>query len=113
MAYGRSGVDCTFSFNLYHQVRKMTEKVMNRTSLIIWLILVSLTLFSFLLGWWSSVNETIVMILLLVSLIKGQLIIDYFMGLHHVQLKWRLIPTLWLVLIILLIGLSYFLPINT
>jgi len=41
--------------------------------------------------------------------LKGQLVIDYFMGMKNVSLKYRLIPTIWLVVIISTIAFSYYL----
>lgn len=78
----------------------------------VWIILVALTLFAFLLGWLKLVSVTLVAILLFTTFIKGQLVIDYFMGLRHVQFKWRIIPTVWLFIVISLISFAYFSPIS-
>lgn len=77
---------------------------------IIWTILVILTLFAFLVGYLKLVSSLLVGVLLLTTFIKGGLVIEYFMGLKDVTLKYRLIPTLWLASIILLIGVAYYLP---
>jgi len=77
---------------------------------IIWIILVILTLFAFLVGYLKLVSSLLVGVLLLTTFIKGGLVIEYFMGLKDVTLKYRLIPTLWLASIILLIGVAYYLP---
>jgi hypothetical protein len=53
-------------------------------------------------------NSLFVGLLLLTTFIKGQLVIDHFMGLKEVQLKYRIIPTLWLIVILLLIGSAYY-----
>jgi len=79
----------------------------------IWIVLVLLTLFAFLLGWLKLVNVTLVGVLLLTTFIKGQLVIDYFMGLKDVALSYRLIPTLWLLLMVSLIAVAYYLPVNS
>jgi hypothetical protein len=76
----------------------------------IWILLVSLTVFAFLLGWLEIVNHTLVGILLFTTFIKGQLVIDYFMELRNVQLKWRMIPTIWLLVILSTISLTYYFP---
>ena len=78
----------------------------------IWIILILLTLFAFLLGWLELISSTLVVILLITTFIKGQLVIDYFMGLKNTSLKYRLIPSLWLALVISFIALAYFLPLN-
>lgn len=77
---------------------------------IIWIILVILTLFAFLVGYLKLVSSLLVGVLLLTTFIKGAFVIEYFMGLKDVALKYRVIPTLWLVFMILLIGVAYYLP---
>lgn len=84
---------------------------MKRILEIIWIILVILTIFAYLLGYLKYINTFFVLILLLSTFIKGQLIIDYFMGLKKVQLKYRMIPILWLSITIMLIAVAYYLPI--
>lgn len=79
----------------------------------IWVILVALTLFAYLLGYLKYVSTFFVAVLLLSTFIKGQLVIDYFMELKNVELKYRLIPLVWLGFTISLIALAYYLPINT
>ncbi len=82
---------------------------MKRILEIIWIILVILTIFAYLLGYLKYINTFFVAILLLSTFIKGQLVIDYFMGLRKVQLKYRIIPSLWLGIIIILIAVVYYL----
>ncbi len=84
---------------------------MKRTLEIIWITLVVLTIFAYLIGYLKYINTSLVAILLLTTFIKGQLIIDYFMGLKDVQLKFRMIPALWLGITISLIAIAYYLPI--
>ena len=74
----------------------------------VFITLVLLTLFAFLAGWLKLVNASIVAILLITTFIKGQLIIDYFMGLKNVQFKYRVIPTIWLVFVTVFIGIAYY-----
>lgn len=78
----------------------------------IWAALALLTLFAFLLGYLKLISTFFVAILLGTTFIKGQLVIDYFMGLQNVRLRYRIIPTLWLSVIISLIGIAYYLPIS-
>jgi cytochrome c oxidase subunit IV len=77
---------------------------------IVWIILVALTIFAFLVGYFKLVSSLLVGILLLTTFIKGQLVIDYFMGLKDVAMKYRLIPIIWLGIVILLIGVAYYFP---
>jgi len=72
--------------------------------------LVVLTLFAFLLGYLKYINTIFVSLLLISTFIKGQIVIDYFIGLKNVRLSYRLIPTLWLVSVLSLIATAYYLP---
>ncbi|MEA2100240.1 MAG: cytochrome C oxidase subunit IV family protein [Campylobacterota bacterium] len=76
----------------------------------IWIILVILSIFAFLIGWLELVSSTIVAILLVTTFIKGQLVIDYFMGLKDVEMKYRMIPIVWLGVIIFFVSLAYYMP---
>jgi len=77
----------------------------------IWIALVILTLLSFTLGTSSLAKEVLLVLLLMSTFVKGQLVIDYFMELKQVTLVYRLIPSLWLNLVILAIALAYYLPV--
>ena len=77
---------------------------------IAWFTLVLLTVFAFLLGYLNYITSSIVSILLISTFIKGQVVIDYFMGLKNVRLRYRLIPSIWLFLVISLIATAYYLP---
>lgn len=74
----------------------------------IYIILVFLTLFAFLAGLLGLVSSSIVAILLVTTFIKGQLIVDYFMGLKDVQFKYRVIPIAWLIFVLFFIGIAYY-----
>ncbi len=56
---------------------------------IIWIILIALTLSSALIGYLELSGLYIVAIVLLTVVIKGQMIIDYYMGLKNVRGFWR------------------------
>ncbi len=57
---------------------------------IIWIILILLTLSSALVGYFKLSGLYIVGFVLLTVIIKGQMIIDYYMGLKNVRAYWRL-----------------------
>jgi cytochrome c oxidase subunit IV len=78
----------------------------------IWIILIILTLFAFLVGWLKLVNSLFIFILLVTTFIKGQLVSEYFMGLKNVTLKYRMIPTIWLFIVLSSIAIAYYLPIS-
>ena len=96
-------MDSVISIDLYHKVMSMTK---------IWMVLILLTFLAFGFGYFEFVNAIVVLVLLISTFIKGQLVIDYFMNLKDVQVKYRFIPTLWLVLVLGSIALAYFLPLN-
>lgn len=77
----------------------------------VWIVLVVFTIFAFLLGWLKIINVFLVILLLMTTLLKGQLVIDYFMGLRDVAMRWRIIPSVWLFIVILMIGIAYYLPV--
>jgi len=68
----------------------------------IYITLVLLTLFAFLSGWFGFVGSIVVAMLLVTTFIKGQLIVDYFMGLKDV------IPIAWLIFVLFFIGIAYY-----
>ena len=85
---------------------------MKKTLEIIWFILAVLTVFAFILGYTKYVNALLVGFLLATTFIKGQLVIDYFMDLVNVQLKYRIIPSIWLSVVIVLIAVAYYVPVS-
>ena len=89
----------------------MQNNFIKNTLEIVWITLVLLTLFAFLLGYLNYISPLVVSVLLLSTFIKGQLVIDYFMGLKDVKLRYRLIPTVWLFTVISLISVAYYLPV--
>ena len=86
---------------------------MTKTLEYIWITLVTLTLFACFLGYLKYISTTLVAVLLITTFIKGQLVIDYFMNLKEVRLKYRLIPTLWLGVVLSLIAVAYYLPLSS
>jgi len=76
-----------------------------------WIILVLLTIFAYLLGYMKYINTSLIALLLFTTLIKGELVIDYFMGLKDVTFKYRVIPIAWLVFVISSIAYAYYIPI--
>jgi len=81
---------------------------MKRTFETVWLILVTLTIFAFLLGYLKYISTPLVAILLATTFIKALLVIDYFMDLRNVRLKYRLIPIIWLSVTVSLITVAYY-----
>lgn len=77
----------------------------------VWITLVILTLFAFLLGWLKLVNSLFVSILLVTTFIKGHLVSEYFMDLKHVTRTYRMIPIIWLFIVLSFIAIAYYLPV--
>jgi len=75
----------------------------------VYILLIIFTFFTFSLGWFELISEISIILLLITTFIKGHLVIEYFMGLNEVSGKYRYIPSIWLGVIILFIGLGYFL----
>lgn len=73
----------------------------------IWIFLVFLTTLIFILGKVELSAYFFIVLILLTTFIKGQLVINFFMGLKTVSLRYRLIVNLWLFLVIVLIGLAF------
>ena len=84
-----------------------------KTLVYVWIILVVLTAFAYLLGYLKMISTALVAVLLFTTLIKGVLISDYFMGLKDIKMKYRLIPVIWLGVIIVCIAVAYYLPVET
>ena len=77
-----------------------------------WVILMILTLAMLAVGKAGLGGIGIVSLLLVSTLVKTQLVADYFMGLKTANLLWRAIVTGYLVLVISLIGLAYWLSLS-
>ncbi|MCW9013072.1 MAG: cytochrome C oxidase subunit IV family protein [Gammaproteobacteria bacterium] len=74
----------------------------------VWFILIFLTIVSYGFAHMGYTGQVLVAIVLAGAWIKGQLIIDYFMGLKHVRMLWRVIVSAWLLIVLLAIGGMYF-----
>lgn len=85
-------------------MKMMTERV--------WAILILLTTFAFFVGYLNLINTFLVFVLLISTFIKGQLVIDYFMGLKEVELRYRIIPTVWLTVVLFTVAMTYYLPLQ-
>ena len=96
-------MDSSISTHLHYKVAQM-----KRTVEIVWGVLIVLTIFAYLLGKLHLASGFMVGVLLFTTFVKGQLVIDYFMGMKNVSLKYRLIPTIWLFVVISSIAVSYY-----
>lgn len=72
-----------------------------------WLTLLFLSTATYILGY-DKTGAAFITSLLIITVIKGQLIIRYFMGLRHVRPLWRNMMNAYLIAIGAIIGLAYF-----
>lgn len=78
----------------------------NRFSTAIWLVLVVLTLTTFAIGEAGMAGSGAMLGLLLIALVKGQMVANYFMGLRHAALGWRAVILGYFLLVGCLIALA-------
>ncbi|MDD2266789.1 cytochrome C oxidase subunit IV family protein [Sulfuricurvum sp.] len=85
---------------------------MKKTFEVVLSVLILLSIFAYLVGYLKLVSSSLVAVLLVSTFLKGQLVIDYFMGLKEVKFKYRIIPTLWLSVVLSLVAVAYYLPLG-
>ena len=93
-------------------MNKIATMLNIRPCTLVWITLMGLT------GIVGMANKTglnslaVVGFILTLTLLKTQLVADYFMGLKKTNLLWRMIITLYLIIVIGLIALAYWLGIS-
>lgn len=78
----------------------------------VWLTLIVLTLAVMTVGQLGLAGVTIATLLLVATLVKTQIVADYFMGLKQGRPLWRIIMMAYMWVIISMIGLAYWLGIS-
>lgn len=78
----------------------------------VWLLLMLLTLVTYGIGEAGLGGIEVVFLLLAMVLIKGQMVADFFMGLRRVRLRWRILLTIYLLLVVSGIALAYLMGIK-
>lgn len=61
----------------------------NLFSTIVWLVLVLLTIATYCIGETGMAGKSVMLTLLIITMIKSQMVANYFMGLRHTRLLWR------------------------
>jgi caa(3)-type oxidase subunit IV len=84
-----------------------TQAQSNLFSTAIWLILVALTVATFSIGEADMSGKHIMLMLLAITMIKGQMVANYFMALRQTRLLWRVIMFGYFVIVGGLIALAY------
>ncbi len=80
--------------------------IMPRPCTTAWVALLILTLASFRLGA-SSPGPALTTAVLALTLIKGHLVVNYFMGLRRVRSLWRIVMAAYLIAVVALIAAAY------
>jgi len=76
-------------------------------SFLIWITLLTLTLLTYFIGESDLVGALPMLTMLMISLIKGQLVANFFMGLRSVPWGWRLIMPSYFLLVGSFVALAY------
>ena len=79
----------------------------NLFSTVIWLVLITLTVITYSLGEACMSGKYIMLTLLAITMIKSQLVANYFMGLRKTKLLWRAIMFGYFIIVGGLIALAY------
>jgi len=85
------------------------DKANNHFSTRIWLALVVLTILTYSIGEEVAAGKAVMLSVLVIALIKGQLIANYFMGLRHVSWLWRGIILGYFVVVGSMVAIAYLL----
>ena len=75
----------------------------------VWLLMIGLTLAVLAAGQAGLGGIWVVTLLLLSTFLKTQLVADYFMALKYSRPLWRIIITVYLMIVVSMIGLAYWL----
>ncbi len=79
---------------------------------IIWLVLATLTIMTFRLGEAGMSGKGVMLTLLAITMIKSQLVANYFMGLRKTKFLWRAIMFGYFAIVGGLIALAYLMGLN-
>jgi cytochrome c oxidase subunit IV len=85
---------------------KLAQAIPFRAYTLSWVALLGLTTITYELGSHTP-SKVLMIVVLMLTLIKGQLVVSYFMDLHRVRLLWRLIMTSYLVIVGSVIAIAY------
>ena len=83
------------------------QRIAIRPCTVVYLVMMGMTLFTWYVGVSGFSGLPVSLLVLGLSLIKGQLIGDYYMGLKWVSSAWRWLITGWLLLPGILISLAF------
>lgn len=84
-----------------------TKPKSNLFSTIIWLVLIILTIMTYSLGKADISGKGVMLMLLVITMVKSQLVANYFMGLRKTKLLWRAIMFGYFIIVGSLIAVAY------
>lgn len=73
----------------------------------VWLVLIGLTLITFLLGMLGDQGIVMALLVLLIALVKGRLVADHFMMLRRGAPMWRMLLDGYLITLGVLLGIAF------
>lgn len=76
-------------------------------STLIWIVLMLFTILTLFMGETGFEGKNIILIILIVTFFKVQMIVDHFMGLRNVKWMWQMIMFSWSFLVLSLIGVAF------
>lgn len=85
------------------------HRISLRPCTLVYLILIAITVFTWLIGVSAVGGVFLSWLVLMLALVKGHLIGDYYMGLKWVKGGWRWLVTIWLILPGASVSLFFFL----
>ena len=96
-----------------HATQVESKESLIRPCTWVWAMLVLLTGVTLAIGKLQLSGFSVISFILILTLIKTQMVADWFMGLRRVRPLWRLIVTAYLVIVISGIALAYYLSMDT
>jgi cytochrome c oxidase subunit 4 len=85
---------------------KLLQAIPLKPCTISWVVLLGLTTITFELGS-RAPSQVLMAAVLALTLVKGQLVVSYFMGLHRVRPVWRLVMAAYLATVGSVIAIAY------
>jgi len=80
---------------------------MSKTLTIIWIVLVLLATVSFQIAHLGLINKTVMLVLALITFVKGCLVVNYFMDLRNSHWIWKASIFLYLFVVLGIIAIAY------
>ncbi|CAG0967649.1 cytochrome c oxidase subunit IV [Methylophilaceae bacterium] len=79
---------------------------------VVWLILIALTLLTFSIGDAGMAGQAVMLGLLLIAIVKGQMVANYFMGLRQAAFWWRALVLFYFIIVGGMIAVAYLMSLD-